>query len=444
MLRGSRRGCYRRLQRGFAAVGIDGVGGHDHEAEGGDGVGGIDVGVVGDHALERGEEGASEDRHDQAAGSDLRVAGVLASHDAAEGDAVDGGEHQAHEGADEDQRADADPARAGAQDDREAQQGGHHTAEGEEARGGEPAHQPGIDEAGEAVADDGDQVDAAGGGLQAACLLHHQADGEAPHANLRADVEELGDHATAVEAVGEEAAEAGPDAVAAVVVLARGHAGEEHHHEDAEQDEAEGGVGAADGVEADVVEDEVLAHQDAEDGADGIEALRNVEAARGRARVTHAHDVGVGRGLQDAAAAGHHVDGNEVEAVARDAGGGKEEHRAGGVEEQAEDDARLEAPATDEEGRGQGEAEVAAVERELDEGGLRIAHGHDALEGGKQRVGHVVGKAPEEEHARDQREGNGVASVDRFHHFTMPFSRYSARFMRTLAAAPSEATFAMS
>ena len=116
----------------------------------------------------------------------------------------------------------------------------------------------------------------------------------------------------------------------------------------------------------------------------------------------------------------------------------------GGVEEQAEDDAGLEAPATDEECRGQGEAEVAAVERKLDEGGLRVAHGHDALEGGKQRVGHVVGKAPEEEHARDQCEGDGVASVDRFHYFTMPFSRYSARFMRTLAAAPSEATFAMS
>ena len=294
------------------------------------------------------------------------------------------------------------------------------------------------------MADDGDQVDAAGGGLQAACLLHHQADGEAPHANLRADVEELGDHATAVEAVGEEAAEARTDAVAAVVVLARGHAGEEHHHKDAEQDEAEGGVGAADGVEADVVEDEVLAHQDAEDGADGIEALRDIEAARGGARVAHAHNVGVGRRLQDAAAAGHHVDGDEVEAVAGDTGGGKEEHRASGIEEQAEDDARLEAPATDEEGRGQGEAEVAAVERKLDEGGLRVAHGHDALEGGKQRVGHVVGKAPEKEHARDQREGDGVASVDCFHHFTIPFSKYSARFMRTLAAAPSEATFAMS
>ena len=110
-----------KLQRGLAAVGIDGVGGHDHEAESGDGVGGIDVGVVGDHALERGEEGASEDGHDQAAGSDLRVAGVVATHDAAEGDAVDGGEHQAHEGADEDQRGDAEPARASAQDDREAQ-----------------------------------------------------------------------------------------------------------------------------------------------------------------------------------------------------------------------------------------------------------------------------------------------------------------------------------
>ena len=146
-------------------MGIDGVGGHDHEAEGGDGVGRIDVGVVGDHALERGEEGASEDRHDQAAGSDLGVAGVVATHDAAKGDAVDGGEHQAHEGADEDQRGDADPARARAQDDRETQQGGHHTAEGEETRGGEPAHQSRVDEAGEAVADDGEQVDAAGGGL---------------------------------------------------------------------------------------------------------------------------------------------------------------------------------------------------------------------------------------------------------------------------------------
>ena len=109
---------------------------------------------------------------------------MLASHDAAEGDAVDGGEHQAHEGADEDQRGDTDPARASAQDDREAQQRGHHTAEGEETRGGEPAHQPGVDEAGEAVADDGDQVDAAGGGLQTARLLHHQADGEAPESLL--------------------------------------------------------------------------------------------------------------------------------------------------------------------------------------------------------------------------------------------------------------------
>ena len=103
-------------------MGIDGVGGHDHEAEGGDGVGGIDVGVVGYHALERGEEGASEDGHDQATGSDLGVAGVVASHDAAEGDAVDSGEHQAHEGTDEDQRDDTEPARASAQDNREAQQ----------------------------------------------------------------------------------------------------------------------------------------------------------------------------------------------------------------------------------------------------------------------------------------------------------------------------------
>lgn len=146
------------------------------------------------------------------------------------------------------------------------------------------------------------------------------------------------------------------------------------------------------------------AEQYAADGAEGVERLGDVETARGCLGGAHGEDVGVGGGLEDGAAAGHHVDGKEEEGIGCGLARGIEQHGAGGVEGQAEQDAALVAEPADEEGRRKGEAEVCPVEGELHEGGLQVGHRHDAPERSQQRVVHVVRDSPEKEEETHEHE----------------------------------------
>ena len=156
----------------------------------------------------------------------------------------------------------------------------------------------------------------------------------------------------------------------------------------------------------------MLAEDDAQDAANGVERLGDIEPAGGRLGTSHRHDIGIGRGLQHGTAAGHDVDGNKVEGVTGCLGCGHEEDGASGIEDQPQDDATLVGVLADEQGRRQGNHEVGPVESELDERGLCVAHVHNPLERAQQRVGHVVGYAPEEEQAGDEDEGQEVLPGD--------------------------------
>ena len=236
-------------------------------------------------------------------------------------------------------------------------------------------------------------------------FVHDQSDGEAPDANLGSDIEELGHHAPGVVLVAQQAAEGGCQGSPTGSVLTLRHAHEEHDEHDDQQDGAQEGVGAADAVERDVLQDEVLADEYAHNRAYGVKALGDVQTARSGLGAAHGHDVRVGRGLQHRAACRHDVDGHQVEQVALRPGGGQEEDGTGGIHQQSQNDATLVAVAAYEQGGRQGQTEVGSVEGHLDETGLRVAHLHNLAEGGQQRVGHVVGQAPQGKEAGDQHKG---------------------------------------
>ena len=312
------------------------------------------------------------------------------------GEAIDGREHQAHEEADEHEGRNQQPSASLSNYDYDCHKRGEHSSGKQELCRADPFHKPGVDESRQAEADYRYQIDGAGLGFEHSQFLHHYSYGKAPDSNLRAYIEELGHHSVAVEPVPEEASEGSDDSALAVAIPSRRHLYEEYCHENGNEHEAERGVGAADGIETYILEYEIFAHKDSDDGTYRVEALGYVKASCRCLRRAHAEYIRVGGGLEHAAASGHYVYRHKVESVTGCVGCRKEEYRSSRIEQQSEYDSGLEAVAAYEYCSRQRKAEVASVEGELDEAGLGVAHIHNPLEGCQQGVCHIVGQAPQQ------------------------------------------------
>ena len=155
--------------------------------------------------------------------------------------------------------------------------------------------------------------------------------------------------------------------------------------------------------------DIVHRHKHARQRSDGVERLGQVQAACGRLVVTHAQDIGVGRGFEERQAAGEDEVGDEERCETADGSGRDEQQYTQRIQGQSHDDAALERVATDEQRRRQGHAEVTAIEGHLHQCALGYAHAEYLGKSLDHWVSDVVGKAPQGKTARHHDEREHIA-----------------------------------
>ena len=393
---------------------------------------------VDDHSLERGHDGAAHDGHHQEGGAE---GGVLRGH-VFQGDSVDGGEHEAHEEADAHKAEESRLAH-----DADGAKGAEGRADAEKAQhlaGVEILHEHGGDEAAAEEEHHCHDVVGLGRGLVDAEVVG-VLDNEGPDHNLRGHVEELGEHAFAVDTVVPEVAKGllcgMGDAGGLLLFAARfGHARQGDDDEHRHYHEADDHVGVADHrkvVYADVgllgigehreddasggiapVGPELGKHHEGGDchaakGPHGVEGLGQIEPAGGGHPAAERKDVWVGSGFQEGEPEGEDVETDAEEGEALPRCRRDEEEGAHGVESESKEDGALIGVAADEEGCRDGHREVAAIEGELDERSLGGGDFHHGLESRHHRVGDVVGEAPERKEARDEDEWEEIFPLDK-------------------------------
>ena len=393
---------------------------------------------VDDHTLERRHDGAAHDGHHE---EGRAQGGVLRSH-VFQGYSVDGGEHEAHEEADAHKAVKSNLAHYAY-----GAKGAEGRADAEEAQhlaGVEILHEHGGDEAAAEEEHHCHDVVGLSRGLVDAEVVG-VLDDEGPHHNLRGHIEELGEHAFAVDTVVPEVAQSLPgrmsDASRLLLFTAGlGHAGKgdddehRHYHEaydhvgvadhrevmhtdvgllglgEKGEDDASGGIAP---VGPELGKDDERGDCHAAQRPHGVEGLGQVQPAGRCLPAAERKDVGVGSGLQESEPEGKDIeaDAEEGEALARCRR--DEEEGAHGVEPESKEDSALIGVAADEEGCRNGHREIAAIEGELDERSLGGGDFHHGLESRHHGVGDVVGEAPEREEARDEDKGDEIFPLDK-------------------------------
>jgi len=257
-------------------------------------------------------------------------------------------------------------------------------------------------------------------------------DDEGPDHDLGADIEELCHHSLHVPLVAEEAAQSGSDVEGAIFLTVRRHSddgdrGEYHgdHENDADVGSPhdrqilcrEGGqlrrphrAPLRRGGRIESGENELLGDEHPHERAHGVERLGQVQAPRGGLLGPHGQDVGVGTGLEKGESACESEVGHEEWPEHGHHAARNEEERPRGVESQSHQDPGLVRVALDEQGRRECHGEVAAIEGELHQGSLEIAHLENAGERLHHGVGDVVCESPQREQERDQDEGEKQTS----------------------------------
>ena len=146
-----------------------------------------------------------------------------------------------------------------------------------------------------------------------------------------------------------------------------------------------------------VREDDLLREEYADDRADGIDRLRQVEPPYGASGVADRQNARIGRRLQDRAAAGDDEYADEVDVEALVQAGRNVQERADHVCSKSDQNARAERKLLDKNRRKKRKDGIGPVERHLHQHGAVLVHGKDALERRHEVVGHVVHDAPERE-----------------------------------------------
>ena len=163
-----------------------------------------------------------------------------------------------------------------------------------------------------------------------------------------------------------------------------------------------------------VGEDQFLADEHADDGAERIEHLREVQALVGALRRAHGGDHRIGRGLEERQPAGDDEQRAEEEVVLAVLRGRVEEQRAGAEQHQPHDDRGAVAEAPHEQRRRNREHEVADEGRELHEARSEVAQQEGLAELRDQHVVEAVRHAPEREQRDHEYRGAEKTRRDEF------------------------------
>ena len=378
------------------------VGGDDEEAnEGHDEAVGHGR-VVGNQPHEQGSNGTADDAHDEERRSDFGAATQTA-----EGEGEDGGEHDALAEIDDEQRRETHAAGRG--HDEHGAVGGDKSENGEETFGADVLHDPTAEHAtDEEKPHAADTEDAPGVAAIDTGTLHSIVDEEAVHAGLCRHVDEDTDPSE------EESAVAKQHVEVAVIVIALGfecrflglgefvllggdfgqtnareQEGDDHDH-DADEQIGHGDVGRL----VFVVEEEVTTGHRADNPAQTVEGLREIDALFAVFGLAEHGDIGVGGGFEEGESAPDDEEAAEEEGEGHDLRAGNEEQRADAVEDKAEQHTGAVAEAANEGAGRQRHEEITAVDHDLDESRFGFAQVQCFLEIFVQHIEYAVGEAP--------------------------------------------------
>ncbi len=142
-----------------------------------------------------------------------------------------------------------------------------------------------------------------------------------------------------------------------------------------------------------------------------VKRLREVEAPRRRLRCPHRQNIRVSGRLQNRASSCQHIERNqekheshEIRCIAKKQAGRVKHQTAQREHAQAEKHTHLVAESLHDQCRRDRQAKIRPVKRQLNPGCLEIAHAHQPLEKGQQRIGHVICQTPPCKAGRQQNE----------------------------------------
>ena len=378
------------------------VGGDDEEAnEGHDEAVGHGR-VVGNQSHEQRSHGTADDAHDEE-----RRGGFGAATQTTEGEGKDGGEHDALAEIDDEQGREAHATGRG--HDEHGAVGGDEGENGKEAFGADVLHDPTAQHAPYTEEPHAAETeDKTGVGAADAGTLHGIVDKKAVDAGLCRHIDENADPSEEESPIAQQHVE-----VAVIVIApgfecrflglgegillggdfgqtnAREQEGDNHDH-DADEEIGHGDVGRL----AFSGEEEVAAGRRAEDPAQTVEGLREIDALFAVFGGAEHGNIGVGRGFEEGESATNDEETAEEEGEVHDLRAGNEEQRADAEEDEAEQHTGTVAVATNEGAGGQRHEEVTAVDHNLDESRFGFAQVQCVLEIFVQHIEYAVGEAP--------------------------------------------------
>ncbi len=390
----------------------------------------LNTNAVGQMAFCEGNECSADDGGDHEAGA---FAGEFSEACEAEGE--DGGEHDGVEEPDQDDAADGDMT------------GAHH-GEHDQTAGDEGCACKGLACANAAQDRSADETthhgsapiegDEVGGGFLTEATNLWQAevvDEEAADGDFGTDVDEDADGSHDEVGMGPDAAAGAGLQLAGAEVAGEVGGGEldegdgngqgEKGDRDAEVRQAHGGgllfaIGlkrcGGEGLDRfrgcfDGSEDEGSAEEGGDEGAEGVEGLREIEAAGGGCLRAKVGDVWVRGNLKAGDAGGEDDQSCEEQAVGCGGGGWEEEQGSGSHDDEADDHGLFVAAPLDQLARGQSEDEIGREEGELDEEGLAVVQAEDSLKVRDEDVVETGEEAPHEKEHRGDAHGADVGGL---------------------------------
>ena len=157
--------------------------------------------------------------------------------------------------------------------------------------------------------------------------------------------------------------------------------------------------------------DEVHGDIHANDTSARIEALCEIESARGSFFRTHRKNIRIATRFEERQSAGHDEIGNEETAVGTNHFRWKEKKGACGIESESHQHTSLVTVFTYEDSSRKRHAEIASIESQLHEGTFRDTHAENLGECLHHGVGDVVGKSPEGKTKGYENERNKIADT---------------------------------
>lgn len=157
-------------------------------------------------------------------------------------------------------------------------------------------------------------------------------------------------------------------------------------------------------------EDERSDNQYRHDGAHGVERLREIQPPLAAFRRAENRRVGIRRNFEEALPASQHERGKQEQSVNAERACRDEKERSSGAETQAGENAALVTDALHQAPSDNGRKTITAKERNLNEGGLKVAQAERGFEMRNENVVQIDAEGPQEKQTGNQDEGQNVFS----------------------------------